>query len=238
MKLSQSSPFIAKVSLSLITCLALLAEAPGAPPPERKPNLLERFGNFFYNVANRLERSDIPDSPGHDQSGAAHRRPPMPGKPVKTGTAEDAARSRYIAPVNPDPRLLRPTNPSSTKSPDVLTEDRNSGASHRPTTPPDSLKPVSPPLKSTAPLPDSAASGGNQKPAESSGADASSRPKKSDDVPGAAKTETNTHPTAIRTNRVGRVKSPYPPYPELDVTGLPPGSLAKDPVTGKIFRLP
>lgn len=36
----------------------------------------------------------------------------------------------------------------------------------------------------------------------------------------------------------GRVVSPYPPHHELDVTGLPPGSLARDPVSKLIFRLP
>ena len=45
-------------------------------------------------------------------------------------------------------------------------------------------------------------------------------------------------PMATRTNRPGRVKSPYPPYSELDITGLPSGSLAKDPTTGQVFRLP
>lgn len=39
-------------------------------------------------------------------------------------------------------------------------------------------------------------------------------------------------------SRPGRAKSPYPPYRELDVTGLPSGSLAKDPVSGKVFRVP
>jgi hypothetical protein len=34
------------------------------------------------------------------------------------------------------------------------------------------------------------------------------------------------------------VKSPFPPYGELDVTGLASGSLAKDPVSGKVFRVP
>ncbi len=41
-----------------------------------------------------------------------------------------------------------------------------------------------------------------------------------------------------KTARAGRVKSPYPPYQELDVTGLPTGSLAMDPTTGKVFRVP
>jgi hypothetical protein len=45
-------------------------------------------------------------------------------------------------------------------------------------------------------------------------------------------------PTATRTNNPNRVKSPYPPYEELDVSGLPSGSLAKDPATGEKFRVP
>lgn len=50
---------------------------------------------------------------------------------------------------------------------------------------------------------------------------------------------TGSVPTAERVpNRAGRVKSPYPPYRELDVSGLPSGSLAKDPVSGRIFRIP
>jgi hypothetical protein len=237
MKMFPSFSFLARVMLALITCAALMADAPGAPPPERKPNLLERIGNFFYNVADRLERSDIPDSPGR-QSGARKPRPPLRDKQAKGAAAEDASRNRYMAPVNPDPRLLQPPKSSPTKYLDDLSGEGNSGPDHRPKGPTGSLNPVPSPPKPTAPLPDSNASGGRQKPAESSGPAASSQPKKNDDVSGAAKTEKNAHPTAIPTNRIGRVKSPYPPYPELDVTGLPSGSLAKDPVSGKIFRLP
>ena len=87
-------------------------------------------------------------------------------------------------------------------------------------------------------MPDLAVSDKNQKPAESSANDATSQPKKIEDASAVAKTEESKFPVAVRTNRMGRVKSPYPPYSELDVAGLPPGSLAKDPVTGKIFRLP
>lgn len=36
----------------------------------------------------------------------------------------------------------------------------------------------------------------------------------------------------------GRVISPYPPYQELDVTGLSSGSLALDPTTQKVFEVP
>ncbi|MEZ0274867.1 MAG: hypothetical protein ACAH88_08170 [Roseimicrobium sp.] len=44
--------------------------------------------------------------------------------------------------------------------------------------------------------------------------------------------------TGTRTTKAGLVKSPYAPYNELDVTGLPSGSLAMDPTTGKVFRVP
>jgi hypothetical protein len=36
----------------------------------------------------------------------------------------------------------------------------------------------------------------------------------------------------------GRVKSPYPPHAELDVTDLPSGSLALDPASNKVFEVP
>jgi hypothetical protein len=50
--------------------------------------------------------------------------------------------------------------------------------------------------------------------------------------------DSNDVPVATKGSKPGRVKLPFPPYNELDVTGLVPGSLAKDPTSGKIFRLP
>lgn len=41
-----------------------------------------------------------------------------------------------------------------------------------------------------------------------------------------------------RTSKPGRVISPYPPYQELDITGLASGSLALDPTTQKVFEVP
>lgn len=55
---------------------------------------------------------------------------------------------------------------------------------------------------------------------------------------GAPKTDPKDIKTATRAKTPGRVKSPYPPYTELDVSGLNPGSLAKDPTNGKVFRIP
>ncbi|MEZ0390403.1 MAG: hypothetical protein ACAI34_25210 [Verrucomicrobium sp.] len=44
--------------------------------------------------------------------------------------------------------------------------------------------------------------------------------------------------TGTRGSNYGRVRSPYPPYLELDSAGLLPGALARDPATGKVFRVP
>lgn len=52
------------------------------------------------------------------------------------------------------------------------------------------------------------------------------------------KVDPATVPAATRTSTPGRVKSPYPPHRELDVTGMRSGSMAKDPTTGKVFRIP
>ena len=52
------------------------------------------------------------------------------------------------------------------------------------------------------------------------------------------RTDAKDIPVATKGSKPGRVKIPFPPYSELDVTGLLPGSLAKDPTSGKVFRLP
>jgi len=46
------------------------------------------------------------------------------------------------------------------------------------------------------------------------------------------------HPVAQRTENPNQVISPHPPYNVIDVTGFNSGQLARDPSTGKIFRVP
>jgi hypothetical protein len=53
-----------------------------------------------------------------------------------------------------------------------------------------------------------------------------------------AEPDTSNVPFATPSKKRGYVKSPYAPYSELDATGLTSGSLAKDPTTGKIFKVP
>jgi hypothetical protein len=54
----------------------------------------------------------------------------------------------------------------------------------------------------------------------------------------APKIDPSSVPYGTRTNTPGRAKSPYPPHRELDVSGMKSGSMAKDPTTGKVFRVP
>lgn len=48
----------------------------------------------------------------------------------------------------------------------------------------------------------------------------------------------NSFMVGKKTSKPGRVMSPYAPYNELDITGLPSGSLALDPTTQKVFQVP
>lgn len=46
------------------------------------------------------------------------------------------------------------------------------------------------------------------------------------------------YPVASRTNKPNEVASPYPPNHRINIEGFKSGQLAKDPKTGKIFRVP
>ncbi|GAA5481376.1 hypothetical protein [Haloferula sargassicola] len=46
------------------------------------------------------------------------------------------------------------------------------------------------------------------------------------------------YPTANPSGTPNQVVSPYPPYKKIDVSGFSSGQLAKDPTSGKIFRVP
>jgi hypothetical protein len=46
------------------------------------------------------------------------------------------------------------------------------------------------------------------------------------------------YPYAAHTSTFGFVRSPYPPHRIVDVRGIPPGALVRDPSTGGVFRNP
>jgi hypothetical protein len=66
-----------------------------------------------------------------------------------------------------------------------------------------------------------------KEPATDKTAAASSKPTGTKEAPLAEKTETE-----------GLVKSPYPPHKMIDVRGMASGTLAKDPTTQEVFRVP
>ena len=61
---------------------------------------------------------------------------------------------------------------------------------------------------------------------------------KKDIAPSESKAALKDVPVASRASKPGFVKSPFEPYAELGAPGMYPGMLAKDPTTGKIFRMP
>ena len=50
--------------------------------------------------------------------------------------------------------------------------------------------------------------------------------------------EKRNFPLATKTDKPGFVRSPYPPFELLDVTGIAPGDLAMEPEGDRIFRIP
>jgi hypothetical protein len=60
----------------------------------------------------------------------------------------------------------------------------------------------------------------------------------SDSGPGSANADGSSVPTGSKTDSPDFVRSPFPPHNKLDVTGMKPGALAKDPSNGKVFRVP
>lgn len=52
------------------------------------------------------------------------------------------------------------------------------------------------------------------------------------------KVDVSDFPVGTAGSAEGLVKSPYPPYQELDVTDMASGALALDPTVNKVFRVP
>jgi hypothetical protein len=57
-------------------------------------------------------------------------------------------------------------------------------------------------------------------------------------LPPASTSASDGTPVGKKGSKAGRVVSPFPPHNELDVTGLESGSLALDPTTNKVFKVP
>ncbi len=244
MKIPLSSHLFSGVSWRALACVGLLVTTTVADDRDRqvreepRPKFLSRVGNFFYNFSHGIERSEVTVYSIRYESDVNFSRVPASQRSARGEGQPDLGGPRYIAPVNPDPRLLHPREPVPTRSVVVVPRQEAPGIYYRPTPPPDSLKPVDALSVRTVPLPEPRVPDKKKIPAESYTSDVDLKPKINAENPAPEKSTESAYPVGTSINRLGRVKSPYPPYRELDVTGLPSGSLAKDPQTGKIFRVP
>ncbi|QIF05617.1 hypothetical protein [Roseimicrobium sp. ORNL1] len=74
--------------------------------------------------------------------------------------------------------------------------------------------------------------------AKESGASTTKSTSMNENAPDSANANGSSAPTGTKTDSPDFVRSPFPPHNKLDVTGMKPGALAKDPSNGKVFRVP
>lgn len=231
----------------------------GQPPqPEKDPGFFQRasnnVGGFFkrvfksdeqyvppppapqrYKSRSRSQRYSLDQAPSElRETQPSSTRPNTPpttattakntGKPRSTASTANTGSPAIQDPPKPRTQKVTPaetsrktvatettTRPKTTRPPETTPETNNTGGVLYSNTETAVTKQPDPPAKT----------------------ETESMP-----TPPKAPTETSNVLTGSKTGKVGRVKSPYAPYSELDVTGLPSGSLALDPTTQKVFRIP
>ncbi len=233
-----------RIASWLVLCAALLIAAPvqAQNPPRYDPQppggyqrpqyesplkFLPKFGKRMSEMVRRLFYGKDPtgrdqSQPGHGSSGGysldskphpypAPQQQPSNSPPPPGYQPPGQAQPRYNYPPQQSNQSTAPAplnNPRTTLPPKMTESPAGQAATTRTQTP----APVVPPSV-TAPTP-------RQPPA----------------------TATRSGPGSFlkgkKSSKPGRVISPYPPYKELDITGLESGSLALDPTTQKIFEVP
>lgn len=210
------------------------------PPPQSRPQRRPGGGSGQrYNLDQPPPEAGYAPSPNYRptppppvRGEPPTRQTPAPARKAKKepAPAEDslpeAPASRTKSRPQPQPRTEDelPTKPAPVKKPESKpkAEETPPPVKSKPEPKPEP-KPAPPQTASTDPVPRKV------------------EPEtKKPDPPAPTPPTTNSEATltGTRTSKAGLVKSPYAPYNELDVTGLPPGSLAMDPTTGKVFRVP
>jgi hypothetical protein len=234
-------------AVTVFSLLAFGAELKAAQPPSNNPKIGTRIVNFFKDVV-------YGERPGNRYEGYGPQQSPEQPRyvPAGNGYSLDQPPSeqspRYSAPKAPKPAATttKPKTPAKTptldsEKPEPKVEPAPKKKEPVEDQPPAVNKPE--PKQEPATTPQVAK---NDPPATPE------PPKQSFMGPGTNATTPSPPPTppsppantssapltGSKTATAGRVKSPYPPFNELDVTGLPAGSLAMDPTTQKVFRVP
>ncbi len=260
-------PFFSCIMAAVATMMTISVQADqtlGNDPAQPKdPGFFHRASNDVGNFFKRIFKTDEPQQPPQPAPSSSKRRsrgprynldqPPaelrrgtapsddaIPPPPASTAPKDSSGRSTKSKPSSrasshdpdlveepPKPKSKTQKSPASNSSPPVASND----APPRPKT----KKPAESPSKSAEP---GSVLYSNTPPAETKQPETPAKVKTEDVPPPKPAAETSSVLTGSKTGKSGRVKSPYAPYSELDVTGLPSGSLALDPTTQKVFRIP
>ncbi len=228
------------------------------PPRQSRPGLFTRIGNVFQRIGRETESATRPES----QTKTEEKRYYANGKSyqiltskvsVNTVTHWDGA--MVTPPPNTRALTMQPTSvgetmvvPQPSNGPGIVMRTSYSpGAGFSRTSPEPEMPMVpapSPALDAFSPVPvpssptvPASIETTKQQVAASTQAltdETSFQPSPQPTV----KTEAPKFFPSATFLSYGRAKSPYAPYNTLDVEGLPSGSFARDPSTGKIFRVP
>jgi hypothetical protein len=221
-------------------------------PIEFFPKFSKRMGEMFRKLFYGDDRSgwDYPP-PGSGHSLDSRQQPyqapnrqqtPPPGYyqqpayqyPQQPGAAQPRYNYPPQQPMTPDGRTPQP--PSQSRSTTPPTQGKSSTRTYSPPkvgesassksktqSKPSTIPQPKPPAQETPPPPPTTTRRSESTPQTSSSTSSSG---------------SGSFLKGRKTGKTGRVISPYPPYKELDVTGLESGSLALDPTTQKVFEVP
>lgn len=193
------------------------------PPPAYGPN-----GGYSLESTPRQQAA-----PNYPQPSSGYQsQQPQPGYqyPQQQGQAQPRYSYPPQQPANPTTRSQQPAPQLKTPAPAPTTRTYSPPKVSQ--TPP---KTTTKPATKTTPLPPA------PKPPEPTPPPVTTR--RSETTPREQFPETTASSSSAflkgrKTAKPGRVISPYPPYKELDITGLESGSLALDPTTQKVFEVP
>lgn len=229
--------------------------APGYAPPQQQKRFenplefLPKFGRRLSEMTRRLFYGqdptgwDQPPSQGYSlEANPRHATQPGYAQPPAGYYPQQPAYQQPQAPAQAQPRYSYPpsqTPPaSSSGKTSTPAPQKSSPSTTRTYTPPkvtsSAPKTATPQTSAPAPAPKPST------PAPTPPTTITSRRTETTPPPEAPKTasSSSSFPKGGKTSKPGRVTSPYPPYKELDVTGLDSGSLALDPTTQKVFEVP
>jgi len=238
------------------------------PPPQQPQGTTSRVGGFFrrlfygernspqgqgqYYGAPQGRSLDTPPAGyrpgmGFNEPPQAQTQPKIDPKPPTSSARAGGSRlsRRPSEPASPKsssskkytpPKVKEDAPPSKPKSPTIGTEP-----SSPPSTPPSTPEPAPEPKFTPEPdptTPDEPLPGYTPPSTTPPAGSGMATPKPKDPEPTTGSSNSGAFLVGKKTGKDGRVTSPYPPYKELDVTGLPSGSLALDPTTQKVFEVP